>query len=105
MENIYTNEYPGMLLPAWNAALDYDKIPEGIPQQRNFYGARVRNRKERTVVIISDAMRYEVGAELAKKLEEDPNSAVSVSAQFRVALLYGAGYDRLAAAQDAGNDR
>lgn len=90
VENIYTNEYLGKLLPAWNAALDYDKVPEGVPQQKNFYGARVRNLKERTVVIISDAMRYEVGAALAKKLEEDPNSTVSISAQLSVLPSYTA---------------
>lgn len=90
VENIYTNEYLGKLLPAWNAALDYVKAPDGIPLQRNFYGARVRNRKERTVVIISDAMRYEVGKALAERLEQDPNSTVSVGAQLSVLPSYTA---------------
>ena len=90
VENIYTNEYLGRLLPAWNAALDYEKVPEGIPQQRHFFDARVRNIKERTVVIISDAMRYEVGEALVKMLEEDPNSTVSIGAELSVLPSYTA---------------
>lgn len=35
-----------------------------LPLQRDFYNANLRYAKERTVVIISDAMRYEVGQEL-----------------------------------------
>lgn len=90
VENIYTNEYLGRLIPAWNGALDYGKVPEGILQQRNFFGACVRNIKERTVVIISDAMRYEVGAALAEKLKEDSNSTVSISAALSVLPSYTA---------------
>lgn len=90
VENIYTNEYLGRLLPAWNAALDYEKVPEGILQQRNFFDVCVRNIKERTIVIISDGMRYEVGEALARKLEEDPNSTVSISARLSVLPSYTA---------------
>jgi len=89
-ENIYTNEYLGKLLPAWNAALDSETMKEGIPQQRNFYGARIKNVRERIVVIISDGMRFEVGKALAERLEQDPNSTVSVSAQLSVLPSYTA---------------
>jgi hypothetical protein len=43
-----------------------------LPLQRNFYGRYVRGNKDRTVVIISDAMRYEVGRELLLQLQDDP---------------------------------
>ncbi|MCM1542788.1 MAG: BREX-1 system phosphatase PglZ type A, partial [Blautia sp.] len=89
-ENIYTNEYLGKLLPAWNAAFDFRTVQEGIPQQRNFYEARIKNVRERIIVIISDGMRFEVGKTLAERLEQDPNSTVSVSAQLSVLPSYTA---------------
>lgn len=90
VENIYTNEYLSKLLPAWNAALTPYAVTLGIPQQREFYNARVRNIKERVVVIISDAMRFEVGKALAEKLEQDPNSTVTMGAQLSVLPSYTA---------------
>ena len=64
VENIYTNEYLDTLLPAWNEALQQEEALAVLPLQRDFYNANLRYAKERTVVIISDAMRYEVGQEL-----------------------------------------
>ncbi len=90
VENIYTNEYLDSLLPAWNAALNLSAIREGIPQQKNFYSTRVSSAKERIVVIISDAMRFEVGKSLAEKLEQDPNSTVSMGAQLSMLPSYTA---------------
>lgn len=90
VENIYTNEYLGHLLPAWNAVLDYRKVSDGIPQQIRFYLSHVRNLRERVVVIISDAMRYEVGTELMERLQEDPNSTVKLTAQLSVLPSYTA---------------
>ena len=63
VENIYTNEYLDTLLPAWNEALQKEEALAVLPLQRDFYNANLRYAKERTVVIISDAMRYEVGQE------------------------------------------
>ena len=57
VENIYTNEYLACLLPAWNAGIQQDAAFSAIPLQREFYNANLRYTKERTVVIISDAMR------------------------------------------------
>ncbi len=84
VENIYTNEYLGKLLPAWNEAFCADPFASGLPLERRFYDTRVRNTRERVVVILSDAMRYEVGAALAERLEQDPNSTVSLEAQLSV---------------------
>ena len=72
VENIYTNEYLGKQLPQWNAGLLSQDALLALPLQRNFYGRYVRGNKDRTVVIISDAMRYEVGRELLLQLQDDP---------------------------------
>lgn len=72
IENIYANEYLGKQLPKWNQALQEEDALMAIPLQRNFYNRYLRGTKERTVVIISDAMRYEVGRELFVKMQDDP---------------------------------
>ncbi len=90
VENIYTNEYLDRLLHAWNEALDYGRIPDGIPLQTRFYQKYVKNLKERTVVIISDGMRFETGAQLARKLQDDPAASVKLEAQLSVLPSYTA---------------
>lgn len=72
VENIYTNEYLGKLLPLWNSAIMEADALTALPLQRNFYSRFVRGNKDRTVVIISDAMRYEVGRELFQRMLDDP---------------------------------
>lgn len=72
VENIYANEYFGEQLPKWNQALQEPDALTLIPLQRNFYNRYLRSTKERTVVIISDAMRYEVGRELFVRMQDDP---------------------------------
>ena len=88
MEKIYTNEYLAVLLPQWNAALKEEDALFGIPPQRDFYEKNLKTAKERTVVIISDAMRFEVGQELFQKLSDDPKSKVSLRAQLGVLPSY-----------------
>ena len=72
VENIYTNEYLAKLLPKWNEGIQEEHAMTEIPLQRNFYRRHISNVKERTVVIISDAMRYEVGQELLSRMQDDP---------------------------------
>lgn len=71
-ENIYTNEYLGKQLPQWNQCIMEPDAFSVVKLQRDFYGQYVGPAKERTVVIISDAMRYEVGRELFCQLQDDP---------------------------------
>ena len=71
VENIYTNEYLETLLPKWNAAILEPDAFMALPLQRDFYARNLKNAKERTVVIISDAMRYEVGKELFRRMQDD----------------------------------
>lgn len=72
VENIYTNEYLGKQLPQWNAGMLEADALTVLPLQRNFYARFVKGNKDRTVVIISDAMRYEVGRQLFNKMLDDP---------------------------------
>lgn len=88
VENIYTNEYLACLLPAWNAGIQQDAAFSAIPLQREFYNATLRYTKERTVVIISDAMRYEVGQELFARMQDDPKCTAKLSVQLSVLPSY-----------------
>ena len=88
VENIYTNEYLACLLPAWNAGIKQDAAFSAIPLQREFYNTNLRYTKERTVVIISDAMRYEVGQELFARMQDDPKCTAKLSVQLSVLPSY-----------------
>ncbi len=54
-----------------------------LPEQRNFYNDRIKNREktredQKVFVIVSDAFRYEVAAELAERLRLIPQSQTSL---------------------------
>lgn len=84
VENIYTNEYLAKQLPAWNDVIETGYSFDAAPLQRNFYRKYIKNAKDRIVVIISDAMRYEVGQELFKKLSDDPKCKAKLDVQLSV---------------------
>lgn len=88
VENIYTNEYLGKIMPKWNEEIQETNAFQEIPLQRNFFSRYIRNAKERTVVIISDAMRYEVGQELFKRMMDDPKCSAKMEAQLSVLPSY-----------------
>lgn len=88
VENIYTNEYLAKLLPKWNEGIQEENAMSEIPLQRNFYRRHVLNSKERTVVIISDAMRYEVGQELFLRMQDDPKCTAKMDVQLSVLPSY-----------------
>lgn len=79
VENIYTNEYLGKLLPKWNAGLQEQDALTVIPLQRDFFHKYVCPNGERTVIIISDGMRFEVGCELFKRMQDNPKCKDSLS--------------------------
>ncbi len=91
VENIYTNEYLGELLPKWNAGLLEGNALTCIPLQRNFFSKFVKSTNVKTVVIISDAMRYEVGRQLYIKMMDNPKC----SARLQVMLSVLPSYTRL----------
>lgn len=88
VENIYTNEYLNDLLPRWNQAFMGEDALAVLPLQRNFYNGFVNQTKERTVVIISDAMRYEVGRELFLRMKDDPRCTAKLSAMMSTLPSY-----------------
>ena len=59
-----------------------------LPLQRDFYARNLKNVKERTVVIISDAMRYEVGKELFRRIQDDPKCTAKLEVQLGVLPSY-----------------
>ena len=80
VERIYTNDYLNPMIVDYAAALSEAKGYSGITMQHNFYGSKVRYAKDRVVVIISDAMRYEVGASLYERLQSDEKCTATLSA-------------------------
>lgn len=78
VENLYTNWYMGELSSHWSQAVESEITQDwslpGIKNQQDFYSSfidsKVRN-GERVFVIVSDAMRYEIGVELADRLNTE----------------------------------
>lgn len=85
VENIYTKDYLGRLLPAWNDALMKEGSFGDLPKQIYFYSNNLKSEKEKIVVFISDGLRYEVGREVFEKLSEDAKAEVKID--YMVATL------------------
>ena len=69
IENTYTNWYLNELSTKWSNELkliDYNRL--NAPKQWDFYNKFVRTCPDKIAVIISDAMRYECGEELNKRI-------------------------------------
>lgn len=80
IENIYSNNYLDKSILAWNEALQKTSYGQGLELQREFFKKRPARRTARTVVIISDAMRYEVAHSLFLKLEDDEKCSPKIEA-------------------------
>lgn len=78
VENIYTNKFLNVLNVAFNDA--YVNEPLNIINQNNFFNNFISHLKERVVVIISDALRYEVGKTLFDKLEDEQKTNCKIYA-------------------------
>ncbi|TMV47044.1 BREX-1 system phosphatase PglZ type A [Paenibacillus mesophilus] len=88
IENIYTNEYLEKIIPKWNAAILNDELMTVLPLQRNFYSRYILNSKERVVVIISDALRYETGRSLWARLQDDEKCTAKLESMLSVMPSY-----------------
>ncbi|ACB59802.1 PglZ domain protein [Exiguobacterium sibiricum 255-15] len=71
VEHLYTNWFIGELSSHWSQSVKSEMVEEwslpGITSQQSFYSSAVAphvRKGERVFVIVSDAMRYEVGLEL-----------------------------------------
>lgn len=71
VENIYTNEFLNNIIVNWSKSFVEDEGHTQLKNQLRFYSEYLSNKKERVVVIISDAMRYEVGRTLFERLQAD----------------------------------
>lgn len=74
VENIYSNIYLQKLTPKWNLNLSNEAVASaGLARQEDFYRHYLKgyDGKQRVIVIISDAFRYECAKELMEKLELD----------------------------------
>lgn len=73
VENLYSNSFLMPLNDAWQRAIDADpswKI-DHVVGQRRFYEqhvAPIRNKGAKVIVIISDALRFEIGEELLRRI-------------------------------------
>ena len=88
VENIYTNEYLGQLTVAWSVALGKEDWQHALPLQRRFFDHYVDCSKDRVVVIVSDALRYETGRELWERLQADEKCTVSIEPMLGVLPSY-----------------
>lgn len=71
VENIYANEYLVKVCTKWNDLFSTELDSLQIAKQPDFFSRNVNYSKDQLVVIISDALRYEVGMTLLEKLQAD----------------------------------
>ena len=88
VENVYTNDYLNGICVNWNRELTAADGVTNLPKQIQFYDKYIRTAKERTVVIISDALRYEVGYSLFRKLKADEKCKVKIEPMQSVVPSY-----------------
>lgn len=88
IENIYTNDYLNQITVNWNTEIAEADGETGLVLQRDFFSKYIHFAKERTVVIISDAFRYEVAYTLLEKLQADEKCKASISAMQGVLPSY-----------------
>ncbi len=96
VEGLYSHWYLGQLGQNWSDAAaenlqQYGHILE-VKQQESFYRDKVKTSDNRVFVIISDAFRYEVAAELSEQLRRETQSKVelnSMEAIFPTVTKYG----------------
>ncbi|WP_125697097.1 BREX-1 system phosphatase PglZ type A [Lacticaseibacillus yichunensis] len=69
VENTYLNDYLSTSINHWNQVYAPTKVPTRN-LQRKFYSNYVSNQQNRTVVIISDAFRFEAAKELQAQLDQ-----------------------------------
>lgn len=90
VENAYRDDYLRPLSRTWDDALrgmrTWDiAVPPSSGRIDSFYRLLLAGSHRRTVVIISDALRYEAGVELADKLRSLGRGAVSVNPWYTMA--------------------
>ena len=80
VENIYANEYLAKVCINWNDLFHSELDSLQITKQPEFFSRNVNYAKDQLVVIISDALRYEVGMTLLERLQEDEKCTATMKA-------------------------
>lgn len=89
IENVYTNRYLDVIMKEFNKEFSYEKVRGKYKLQKDFYRNFVANQTEMTVVIISDAFRYEVAKEMVKHMQRDNKfESVEIEPQIGVTPSY-----------------
>ena len=96
VEGLYSTWFLGQLGSNWSDACadnlrEYGRVLE-VPQQTDFYHNKVETFDSKVYVIISDALRYEVGASLAEQLQRETQAKVdlkSMQAVFPTITKFG----------------
>lgn len=78
VENIYTNEYLNRITVNWNHEFANADGETGLVKQKDFFSKYINYSKDRVVVLISDAFRYEVAHTLYEKLQADEKCTASL---------------------------
>ena len=78
VENIYANDYLEKVCTNWNELFGKEIESLQITNQADFFNRNIKYAKEQMVVIISDALRYEVGMTLFEKLQSDEKCTVKM---------------------------
>lgn len=87
VERVYS-DLLGKTIVNWNDFLPQEQENCLLTHQQDFYKAFVKANDARTVVIISDALRYEVGQSLVERLSMDEKCTVSFSPMLSVLPSY-----------------
>lgn len=80
VESIYTNDYLNQITANWSCGFVDDEGDTQLDKQLDFYARYIRDKKERIVVIISDALRFEVGQSIYERLLTDERCEVKLNA-------------------------
>lgn len=88
VENIYTNEFLNKITVNFSSEFVDANGETDLLLQRNFFNKYVNYSKDRIVVIISDAFRYEVAHTLFEKLQADEKCTSSITAMQGVLPSY-----------------
>jgi uncharacterized protein (TIGR02687 family) len=79
IENIYTNDYLNKITVNWCNTFAEANGQTNIHVQQNFYHDNISTTKDKVCVIISDALRYEVGMTLFEELQADEKCNAKIS--------------------------
>ncbi len=88
VENIYTNEYLNQITVNWNNEFADADGETGLVKQKDFFKEHINSFKDRVVVFISDAFRYEVAHTLYEKLQADEKCNATINAMQGVLPSY-----------------